>query len=183
MRATSFIAGLLAAICGAILLGIGWHKGNGPIIQAGGTTLVAGLALLGVAAGIATWRDERRLAIEKERQEATGALVYQLLARFAGVTWDRQAEAELRSRVAVWGDVEVVEKLRAWNDTYAKHVPLDLPPGTRVSLPEMASAEFRHATAEVALAVRKQFNPQDKTTIDQLVGALFDLHDSGAERP
>lgn len=181
MRVTSFIAGLLAIIGGAILVGVGWHKNNGPIVQAGGATLVAGLALAGVAAGISTWRDERRLAIEKERQEATGLLVYQLLARFAGIKWDPQVEAELRSKVAVWGDVEVVEKLRAWNETFDKHIPSGLPPNTEIKLSNEASAEFRRATAEVAHAVRKQFNPRDKANVDQLLGALFNCPDSGSE--
>lgn len=177
VRVTSFIAGLLAIASGAILIGVGWHKGNGAVIQAGGAMLVAGLALAGVAAGISTWRDERRLAIESERQEATGVLVYQLLARFAGVPWDPQVEADLRSKVAVWGDVEVVEKLRAWNEILVKHVPPDLPPNTTVALSKEAAAEFRLATAEVAQAVRRQFNRRDRATVDQLTGALFNFPD------
>jgi hypothetical protein len=169
------MAGLFAIFGGAILVGVGWHKNDGPIVQAGGATLVAGLALTGVAAGISTWRDERKLAIEKERQEATGLLVYQLLARFAGIAWDPQVEAELRSKVAVWGDVEVVDKLRAWNEIFGKHVPLELPPNTKVELTAEASAEFRLATAEVAHAVRRQFDSRDKATVEQLLGALFNV--------
>jgi hypothetical protein len=181
VRVSSFIAGLIAIIGGATLVGLGSSKSDDSVIQAGGATLVAGLALAGVAAGISTWRDERRLAIEKERQEATGVLVYQLMARFAGVPWDPRVEAELRSKVAVWGDVEVVEKLRAWNETYIKHVPKEVPPDTTFALSADASAEFRRATGEVAHAVRKQFDPHDKATVEQLVGALFNV--PGAKSP
>lgn len=162
-------------IGGAVLIGVGWHKSADPIVQAGGAALVAGLALAGVAAGISTWRDERRRVIEKERQEATGALVYQLLARFAGVPWDSQAEAKLRSSVAIWGDVDVVEKLRAWNETFNKHIPRGTVPKTTFPLSDDMSAVFRRATAEVAHAVRRQFNPRDRATVDQLERALFNV--------
>lgn len=175
VRLTSFVAGLLAIIGGSVLIALGWHESDGAVVQAGGATVVAGLGLAGVTAGISTWRHERRLALEKERQEATGELVYQLLARFAGVPWDAQVEAQLRSKVAVWGNVQVVEKLRAWNATFDKHVPSSSSPGAMITLSDEASADFRRATAEVAQAVRKQFNPRDKVTFAQLENALFNM--------
>ena len=183
MRLNAFLAGLLAILGGATLVGVGWHKQVDPVVQAGGATLVSGLALVGVAAGIYKWRDERQAAIEKERQEATAALVYQLLARFAGVPWDAQVEAELRSKVAVWGNVEVVEKLRLWHETFSKHIPQGVPPNTSIPLSDDASRDFRRATAAVARAVRKQFESKDNATVEQLEGALFDVRAQGPSSP
>lgn len=147
-------------------------RNEGPFVQASGAIVVAGLALLGVAAGIASWRDERERARKQQQEEAYATLVLQLLARFTSVVADPQDEARIRAKVAVWAEMPVIRALNEWNEVYDRHVS-NVSAGQFFELSDVGSAEFEEATASVAQAVRKELNPGDTVTVDELKRTLF----------
>ncbi|HYP24627.1 MAG TPA: hypothetical protein VEV43_13740, partial [Actinomycetota bacterium] len=159
---------------GSVTFCAGWlGKNEDPVLQASGAVVVAGLALLGAAAGLSTWQEERQRAREQQQREVYAALAFQLLSRFTGVGGsDPQLLAALRTQVTVWAEGPVVEKLGAWNAVYDRYVP-DLADGEVFRLSSEAKAEFERATAEVVGAVRKELSPGDDVSVETLTHALF----------
>lgn len=174
MRTEARLISYLAIIAGSIIFCAGWSgKNEDPVMQAAGAVVVAGLALLGAAAGLSTWRDERKRAREQQQRDTYATLVLQLLSRFTATgAWNPQEEAKVRAQVAVWADVSVVRKLSAWHAVYDQHVP-EAAPGQAVHLSSDAKAAFEKVTAELTQAVRKEISPGDDASVQLLTQALF----------
>jgi hypothetical protein len=175
VRTEARVVGYLAIVLGTAAFLVGWSStGEGALTQSAGAVIVAGLALLGAAAGLSTWQEERRLAREQQQREAYVALVLQLVSRFntAGPGgWNAQDEARVRSQIAVWGAIGVVAKVTAWHAVYDRHVPANV--DGQVPLTAEAMAAFEIATAEVVQAVRTELLPGDTASVQQLTRVLF----------
>lgn len=170
MRAFSLAMASIGLTCGLLAFLFGTTKSIEFVANGGASLSVASLALVGVTAGITTWRDDRQAKLVEERQRASAEMLLQLMARFAN-GYDPDAEVRRRSDLAIWGEAEVVAQLAAWNALLDKHVPQEVIGQVRLS--EEARREFQQATAEVARAIRRQFDRKDDTGVDTLAGALF----------
>ena len=179
MREEARLISYAGMLLGVVAFVLGWHADKDSAMQAGGAVVVGSLALFGGVAGLTTWRDERRKALEQQQREVYGTLVFQLLSRFAGPeAYDPQVEARVRALAATWADVGVVQAIQAWNHAYSKHVPLDLPNNVAFALTAEAGVELRTATAAVARAVRRELSPGDSATVEEITEALFNLPSS-----
>ena len=175
VRTETRVIAYIAIAAGSIAMLFGACAGESKVAQAGAAIVVAGLALFGVAAGLATWQEERRKARELHQREAYTALVQHTFARFNG-TSNSAAEATVRAQAAVWGNAAVVQKLAAWNEAYDNHVPA-APTGQLVTLTPEGRKAVRTALADLIVAVRQDLAPGDSVKSEEVVHALFNQAD------
>lgn len=86
----------------------GWLTQRDVLVEQGVALAVAGMALVGIAVGLSTWREERRRAREEKQRGTDAELVQQLFARFGPDDWDLKREIQLRAEVVTWAHPEVV---------------------------------------------------------------------------
>lgn len=149
----------------------GWNTGNADLLQASGPLVVASLALLGVAAGLSTWRDERHKAREVQQRESYARLVEQTFSRFAGQQFDAEGEAKLRAEAVTWGDPKVVKAMAYWNEAFDSAVTADAS-GVAVLSPEQQRT-MREAMAAMVFAVRHELQVESGATTKDIEKALF----------
>lgn len=174
MRIAANLVAIAAVVLGAAMFFVGFTQKNDAVVQSSAAVTVAGLALLGASAGLATWKEERRKAREQQQRDTYSSLVLHMLDRFArSRPYDPAAEAVVRSKVVTWAEASVVNQLAAWNKTYDQHIATDVNGGATVSVTPVARADFERATAELVQAVRKDLAPKDQAAVDDILHALF----------
>lgn len=172
MRAVDLPARVFCAlVIGLACLGGGIGLSSDALMQSGAALGVASLALLGVASGLATWREERRRARADQARHVYTELARQLMARFSGA-YQVGNEGPLRADVATWASAEVVIALREWNREFDS-----IGSGASAGVISLTTAEqeaMRSATAAVVSAIRADLGA-DKVDSAQIEGALFNV--------
>lgn len=169
MRTFSFIAGVAAAALGLVAAGAGWRDARVELLTSGSGVAIAGLSLIGLAAGLTTWKADRAKAREQAQRDVYGQLVGLIYGRFYG-QYDQKSEGQLRAQVVVWGDAQIVQALQNWNSTYDKHLATTAS-GT-VTLSDPAKVELTSALTQLVSAIRDQFGLR-KASDKAIYGALF----------
>ena len=174
MRTEVRVVAYLAIIVGLVALCVGWSGTNqDSVIRAAGVVMVAGLALLGAAAGLSTWQEERKRAREQHQRDTYAALVQQLVSRFTpGGKWDAHEEVRVRAQVAIWAEPTVLQKLGAWQALIDRQLRAHLA-GSQITLSREDKAAFEKATAELVQAVRKELSSGDTASVELLTRATF----------
>lgn len=181
MRVLVLVAALVALAAGAGCFVAGLAGGRGELMKAGSTILVAALALLGVAAGLETWREERRRTRSAQTREIYSDLMRQILSRFTG-RFELAQESLLRADVVTWASPEVVVALRDWNQVYDALVPPNSPQGVGLRLSADAQEKIRAATAAVVKAIRADLGAGD-ASLQEIEGALFNATQASRPNP
>lgn len=177
MRRLAIPVAFVGLAVGGSAFAMGWKSSKDALLQQGAAVLVASLALVGVAAGLSTWRDQRIATREEKQRDAYAALVYQLLMRFAGSgRWDPAGEAKLRAEVVTWGHPDVVRALNSWLRRFDE-VTAGNNSGV-VTLGQEQQKTMRKATAQVAAAVREHLALPSSPSIEEIEGALFNYPSS-----
>lgn len=165
---------VVASLAGAIgLAGFlrGWNTGNPDLLQTSGPLVVASLALIGVAAGLTTWKDERHKAREAQQRESYAKLIERTFGRFAGQQFDGAGEAKLRAEVVTWGDPKVVKALAGWNRAYDSAVTSSAT-GV-VALSSEQQKTMREGMSAMVFAVRQELNVESGASESDIERALF----------
>ena len=171
MQKLVVVIAVLSGLVGGAGFLRGWSTGKADLLQASGPVVVASLALLGAAAGLSTWRNERHKAREAKQRESYARLIEQAFGRFAGSGFDPAGEAKLRAEVVTWGDPKVVQALAQWNQAYDAAVP-DGATG-QVALSKVQQKKMRLAIATMVFAVREELEVQAGATASEIEMALF----------
>jgi hypothetical protein len=178
MRRLAIPVAFVGLVVGGSAFAMGWITSKDALLQQGTAVLVASLALVGVAAGLSTWRDQRIATREEKQRDAYAALVFQLLMRFAGSgRWDPAGEAKLRAEVVTWGHPDVVRALNSWLRRFDEVVAVESNAGV-VTLGQEQQETMRKATAQVAAAVREHLALPSSPSIEEIEGALFNYPSS-----
>jgi hypothetical protein len=165
------VAAMVAGVVGLAGYLQGWNTGNTDLMQTAGPLVVAALALLGVAAGLKTWRDERLKAREVQQRDSYARLIEGTFSRFAGGQFDAAGEAKLRADVVTWADPKVVRALADWNRAFDDIATEDVQ-GVAVLTPEQQQ-RMREAMAAMVYAVREELRIDPGATRGDVEKALF----------
>lgn len=171
MRIMLIIVSTVAAVLGSALLAAALFANRNELLNSGTSILIASLVALTAAAGLVTYRDERKKSRYAKQEDSYVALLQGLLGRFLADGQDRN-QAVQRANLVLWADKDAVEALSAWNAAYDENVPQPKLGEKSVVLSPEQSAAMQAATVEVARQLRVGVSKK-KVSTEHLSSALF----------
>lgn len=172
VKVSTLMCAISGMVVGLALLVYGVSTSFDAAVQAAGTVIVASMALLGVAAGLVTWQEERRRVRATRTRAVYTDLIRRLQTRFHGA-FDLSREFELRGDLVVWASPSVVSAAREWVATFCD-VTRSVPEGyDRARLSEDQMKRLRGALASLILAIRAELGAEPLST-DDIQQVLFD---------
>lgn len=154
VRMTLFVLSFVTGAIGIAMLALGGLGLRPSVVSPGATILIASLVAATAAAGMETWREEKRRTSDAKARDTYERLAATLMSRFSPGAYNAAAESGLRSSVAAWGAPSVVSALADWNAAYDGYVPSGV--SGPILLTTEAQNALRKATVAAIVAIRAE---------------------------